>query len=281
MSKYYLVASYYNMKKTEYENETIIKSLSGINFTSLSKIDEFTTRHTTSEIIKKIEEEQGKTGFNHLAILYLKSKNSKPIPYRVIENDKRFNKTINTSADETHYILGKQRNTNYVNRGNELYIEQSNILKNILETKDYEKFLNIYPYDNDFNHLVKRYIDSSYDTEEARITDLNLILLEFSRYKTFRGWYSNQLKIKNNINIRRPNQVEQVILPKKSTKVTVHTTEENMAFFESRFKEKTGKSYNEYTTEEYNRDNEEYLSEEEYASMNDYEEDNKIRGRRH
>ena len=280
MSKYYLVASYYNIRTKQYENETIIKSLPEVNLTTLSKIDEFTTSHTIPDILNLIEKELGKTCFNHLAIIYLKNQNSAPIHYRIIENDKRFNKSIITCNKEDNYILDKRRTTNYLNRSNELYIEQANILKGILENKDYEKFNNIYPYDNDFSYLVKRYIDSSYDTEESRLNDLNLILLEFSRYKTFRGWYSNQIKLKNNIKIRNQERQEQINI-QKQPKVIIHTNEENMNFFESRFKEKTGKFYSEYTTCEYNIENEEYLSEEEYASMNDYEEDNKLRGRRH
>ena len=280
MSKYYLVASYYNIRTKQYENETIIKSLPEVNLTTLSKIDEFTTSHTIPDILNLIEKELGRTGFNHLAIIYLKNQNSAPIHYRVIENDQRFNKSIITCNTEDNYILNKRRKTNYLNRGNDLFLEQVNILKNILENKDYEKFNNIYPYDNDFSYLVKRYMDSSYDTEEAILNDLNLILLEFSRYKTFRGWYSNQLKLKNNIRIRNHGPQEQINISKQP-KVIIHTNEENMTIFESRFKEKTGKSYSEYTTNEYNIENEEYLSEEEYASMNDYEEDNKVRGRRH
>ena len=271
MSKYYLVASYYNLRTKEYENETIIKSLQQNKLDTLSKIDEFTTNHTISEILNLIEKEHGKTGFNHLAIIYLKNKNSKPYHFRIIENDQRFNKSIVTCNTEDNYILNKRRKTTYLNRSNELYLEQVNILIKILENKDFEKFKNIYPYDpqeNDFSYLVKRYIASSYDTEEARVNDLNLILLEFSRYKTFRGWYSNQIKLKNNIRIRNQNGIEQRRFSNQP-RVIIHTKEENMSFFESRFKEKTGKSYDEYTTEQYNLENEEYLTEEEYTSMND------------
>ena len=73
MSKYYLVASYYNQKTKKYELETIIKSLKGTSLDTLYDIDLMTTSYPLTELIKTIEEETKKEGFNHLAIKYIKN----------------------------------------------------------------------------------------------------------------------------------------------------------------------------------------------------------------
>lgn len=284
MAKYYLVASYYNMKTKEYENETIIKSLDGHNLSTLEHIDDFTTSHTIPEILSILEREQGKMGFNHLAIVYLKNQSSTPNYYRIIDNDKRFNTCLKSAKPATNYILGKQRNTIYLNQGNELYREELAKLLDILENRNYELFKSIYPLNNDFSFLVKRYIDSDYDNNQTREEDLRQVLLEFSRYKTFRGWYSNQKKLKNNLNFKRSSNIpsSSTMQNKAKKKVVVHSIKENIEEYEEKFEKEQGVSYSSYNTNQYNMDNDEFLSEEEYLSMHSDEyDDSKSLGRRH
>ena len=50
MSKYYLVASHYNIYTKNYEKEVIIKEINGINLSSLNKIDEFTSKYDNFEL---------------------------------------------------------------------------------------------------------------------------------------------------------------------------------------------------------------------------------------
>ena len=73
MSKYYLIASYYNLHTNTYQNETIIESINGKKLNTLAQIDDLTSNNTSTELFKLIEEETNKTGFNHLSIMYLKN----------------------------------------------------------------------------------------------------------------------------------------------------------------------------------------------------------------
>lgn len=280
MSKYYLIASYYNLHTNTYQNETIIESIKGKKLNTLAQIDDLTSNNTSTELFKLIEEETNKTGFNHLSIMYLKNKTSLPTYYRIIENDKLFNNCLNTSKQVTNFILGKQKTTLYINRNNELYREELVNLLTIIETKNYSLFKSIYPYNNDFSFLVERYMNTSYDNELSKEEDLNQILLEFSRYKTFRGWYLNHNKKKTILSSK--NNKNKEIPPKiKLEKTIIPTIKENEEAYEKRFKNEYGISVKSYNTSKFNIDNEEFLSEEEYDSMNNYEEDNLHLGRRH
>jgi len=284
MSKYYLVASYYNLRTNTYERETIIDALSGEKLNALSKIDSFTSNYTTTEILKLIEQERGLFGFNQLSIMYLKNKSASPTYYRIIDSDQRFNNCLKASKQATNNILGKQKNTIYINRNNELYKEELENLLKIIQSKNYDLFKSIYPYNNDFSFLVERYINTSYDTASSKEEDLKQILVEFCRYKTFRGWYLLQKKIKSNISFENTSKkkIEPVIKNDQPKKVVVHSIAENEKQFEKRFIKEQGLSYSSYNTNQYNMEKEEFLSEDEYESMNSYdEEDNKTLGRRH
>ena len=54
------------------------------------------------------------------------------------------------------------------------------------------------------------------------------ILVEFSRYKTFRGWYINNLKQKNNI---KSKPISSPPKKRKQTKKNVPSIEENILKF--------------------------------------------------
>ena len=81
----------------------------------------------------------------------------------------------------------KYRKTYFINLNNELFRKELNQLLDILKNKDYELFKSFHPLENDFSFLVKNYINSSHDNENYEEEDLKKIILEFSRYKTFRS----------------------------------------------------------------------------------------------
>lgn len=276
MSKYYLVASYYNLRTNTYEKEVIIDSLKGVNLNTLYAIDSFTSRHTSLNILNLIEKEKNKQGLNHLAIMYLKNKNSSPIYYRVIDNDSKFKECIEESDVSINKVLGKTKNTIYINRNNELYRNELKKLLNIINKRDYKLFESIYPYDNDFKFLVKRYLTTSYDTRDAELEDYYQILVEFSRYKTFRGWYMNQNKLKNNLSTKQKKNTSSI---KKNipTKKNITSIEEHEQEYEKQFASNMGISYSSFNTNKYNAENEEFLDEDEYKSMQDDYDDTNYR----
>ena len=69
MPKYYLVASYYDKYKNQFQNEFVV-TLPGIDLTSIQAIDSFTASHTLIELLQLIEQETHRQGLNHLAIKY-------------------------------------------------------------------------------------------------------------------------------------------------------------------------------------------------------------------
>lgn len=275
MSKYYLVASYYNLRTNNYEKETIIDSLEGINLNTLYNIDSFTSSHNKLDILNLIEKEKEKQGLNHLAIMYLKNKNSSPVYYRVIDNDQKFKECIEESDISINKILGKSKKTIYINRNNELYRSELRKLLDIINKRDYKLFKSIYPYDNDLSFLVKRYLTTSYDTRDVELEDYYQILVEFSRYKTFRGWYMNQNKLRNNISIKPKTNNDNSSL--KEQKIEVISILEHEKEYERKFESDNGVSYSSFNTNKYNMDNEEFLDEDEYMSMQDDYDDKKIK----
>lgn len=273
MSKYYLVASYYNLRTSNYEKETIIDSIEGVNLNTLYNIDSFTSSRTNLSILNLIEKEKGKQGLNHLAIMYLKNKNSVPIYYRVINNDQKFKECIEESNVSTNKILGKSKKTIYINRNNELYRSELKKLLDIINKRDYRLFKEIYPYDNDLSFLVRRYLTTSYDTRDVELEDYYQVLVEFSRYKTFRGWYMKQNKVRDNISIKQKNNNDISNLNNK--KIDVISIEEHEREYERKFASDKGITYSSFNTNKYNIENEEYLDEDEYISMLDDEIDSK------
>lgn len=273
MSKYYLVASYYNLRNNSYEKEVIIDSIDGVNLNTLYNIDSFTSGRTNLSILNLIEKEKGKQGLNHLAIMYLKNKNSAPVYYRVIDNDQRFKECIEESSVSTNKILGKSKKTVYINRNNELYRSELKKLLDIISKRDYRLFREIYPYDNDLSFLVRRYLTTSYDTRDVELEDYYQVLVEFSRYKTFRGWYMNQNKVRNNISIKQKNNNDMGSF--KDKKIEVISIEEHEKEYERKFASDKGVTYSSFNTNKYNIDNEEFLDEDEYMSMLDDNNDSK------
>lgn len=281
MSKYYLVGSSYNTYNKSYNDEVIIKSLNGIKLSSLSKIDDFTSRYSYFDIFKMMEKELKIKSLNHLAIKYVKSDNSKPVYYRIIGEDKLYNECVKNLETRKVSVLGKTRETLFVKRNNELFKKELSKLLEVINSGSFDKFREIYPIDNDFSFLVRRYLDTSYDDELDKEKDLELILLEFSRYKTFRGWFVEGEKKKDTlikkrgiVNVRKENK----------KKMKIATFDENMALFEDKFLKDNNVSYSQYRTLEHNQGEiyhndycedikEEFLDEEEFNNMISYDEE--------
>lgn len=277
MGRYYLVGSYYDMYKKTYSNEIRIKEIDGVKLSSLVSIDNFTSRYNRLEIISKIEKELGIKGINHLVIKYSKNNDLMPEHYRVIYKDDMFNSCVNGLKENTVNILGKTRKTLFVDRNNELYISEVKKILDIIKSGDMDMFSKIYSKNNDFSLLVRRYLNSSYDNELDKEEDLKLILLEFSRYKTFRGWIVEQNKLKENsfnrsINYNKASTSRKVNIGK----VHISTYEENSKEFDKMFESRNNMNYDEYRTLEHNSyddEKEEFLDVDEYNEMTDYDEE--------
>lgn len=277
MGRYYLVGSYYDMYKKTYSNEIRIKELDGIKLSSLVNIDGFTSKYSLDEIIILLEKELGIKGINHLVVRYSKSNDSVPEHYRVIYKDDMFNSCVNSLKENTVNILGKTRKTLFVDRNNELYRSEVKKILDTIKSNNVEEFSKIYPKNNDFSLLVRRYLNSSYDNELDKEEDLKLILLEFSRYKTFRGWIVEQNKLKEN-NFRRSTTYNKSVSSKKVSKNKgyISTYEESSKEFDEIFVSRNNMGYDQYRTLEHNcydEEKEEFLDVDEYNIMNDYDEE--------
>ena len=241
MARYYLAASYYDKQKKTYTNQITINNINGIKLSSLDKIDSFTSEHTSLEIFNMIEKELNINNINHLAIKYLKKNDSPPKYYKVITSDKLFNECIKSMRKTKITILDKTRDTYLVNRNNPLFKQELTKLLEIINKKDINEFYKNYPYSskiNDLSFLVERYLNTSYDNDMDKEKDLELILLEFSRYKTFRGWFIEQIKLKYNITSNQKINQQQETTPKQKNKTPPKSIEENIEQYEKKFAKK-------------------------------------------
>lgn len=285
MGRYYLVASYYDSFNKSYRNENIIKKLNGINLSSLVEIDKFTSNFEKIKILDMIEKELGIMGINHLAIKYFYSNDdNKFYPYRVIYGNELFNECTKSVVKNKVMINNKCRETYFVSSNNKLYRQKMEKLMKLIkgENASFDKFREFYSLDNELSFLVKRYINSSYDNELEKERDLKNIILEFSRYKTFRGWIIEQEKKKNNtLSYTYKSSDKNVVYKDKQSKNKgeVLSIEQNISLYEKEFEKEHGISYDEYKTMEYNDLNEEFLDVDEMDEMFDYDNSRVVRKR--
>jgi len=278
MSKYCLVGSCYDSKNNKYNKEILIKELGGEKLSSLIKIDRFTCKYTRLEIFSMIEKELGVSGLNNLSIRC--NSNSDNFNYlRAIVDDKKFYDCILNVKEDTKTILGKVRSTNFVNRNSFLYKEEFNKLLAIINDGSFDGYY--YTSKNDLVSLVNMYKQNKASTLEE-LSDkrriLNLISLEFSRYKTFRGWYVLEKKKRVNTYVGWKKSNPKINVTSKREKVL--TIEENEALFDENFKKKYGISFEEYALNSYNSENESFLDEDEYRQMYDYDASSVVKRRR-
>mgnify|MGYP003294073296 CR=1 FL=1 len=129
MSKYSLVASYYDKINNTYKNEFKIKELDNKKFTSLFEIDLFTSSHSREKIFSMIKEEYGVNEINHLSIR-AKKWNSEKFDYlSVIIDDKIYFNCIKNVTETSNFILDKNIKTQFISLNDELYKKE---LKNLL-----------------------------------------------------------------------------------------------------------------------------------------------------
>lgn len=291
MSKYYLVASHYNMYQKTYQDEIIV-NLPSVDLSTIQAIDYFTSSHNRTELLQLIEQETNKHDLNHLAIKYYKNKDAIPNYFRVIEDNSELSQLLkenqtylskNKNARTTEYYLsGRTYRFSAVNPNNPYFLKELRKILKIIEAKNLSAFETIYPYHNDTLHfLVTRYINASYDNEFASQEELKLIMKEFSRYKTFRGWVVAIEKRSKILKKPKPTVLSNFNIqenPPKKAAIKTKTIEEYSEDYAKDFEEKHGMNYQSYQTMKHNlsyleEDKEEFLEDSEIDNMYDEEQE--------
>ncbi len=269
MSKYYLVASYFNGR--DFQGEITIPEISGTSLSTIQEIDAFTAGTSKSEILWKIEKDLNIKGKNQLAIKYYKNKDATPVYYRVIFNNKDFQEATQYIATKTYRLPNKVITAPCFAIGTVLYRKELEKINSLLEQKNLELFQRYYPYQDELLFLVRRYISTIYEDIVTKNEDYQMIVSEFSRYKTFRGWIIAQENLSRQtrqINTRQS-------LPTKKLPIEPKSVEEHEEDYLKHFQKTKGVSYDAYQTTKHNlayldEDQEEYLEEDEIGMM--YEE---------
>lgn len=272
MARYYLVGRYYDRERHDYIDKIIIEKINGEKLLTLKKIDEFTSSHSQTEIFNMIKSEYNRDDFSFLSIMYLRDNNSKPYYNNTIIDDYVYSECIGSADYVVKNIEGVTRKILFIDVNSSLYKQEVSKFLDVLKSNVFEKFEEVYPYKNTLHTLVWRYMTASYDNELEKEKDLNLILLEFSRYKTFRDWYVQQKKSKYRYvsSNKGVNKVQKSVdIVKKSGEK--ESIEETVKKVESDFLKEHGVTYRSYQTEEFNKETEEFLDEEEAMEMFDYE----------
>ena len=273
MSKYYLVAAYYDGKN--FVNEVQIDGLGEYSLKSLRDIDLFTSSHSLQEIIHILEKYYDIDPRSSVSVKRYKNVNATPDYYKAIISNKKYNETILDMQEITYAISGHRMRTLAVFRDSSLFKEEFLKLDYMLKSKDMAKFKEVYPYDNQFSLAVSRYMSDAYDNDFEREKDYETIQNEFSRYKTFRSWIVNQDKLKRFQNqTSRVRKSVKVRNTKEVSKGGRNTIEEYEEAYNQQFMEKNSVSYDSYQTRKHNlshleSDKEEFLDEEEFKAMDD------------
>ena len=272
MSKYYLVASIFDGQ--DFYDETPIKSLGNFSLETLKDIDLFTARYTSLELFQLVYQELENKNYNQLSIKHKKNKESTPSYYRVITGDKSYLEAILDMKEVTYQLPERKSTSLIINKDSSLYKQEKEKLDKILKEKNIEAFNQIYPYQTEFSFLVTRYLKTDYENIDEMIRDYQMIINEFSSYKTFRYWYI--LNIKNGkkefSNSQKNKQQKKSKVQKK--KPSIKTIQEYEEDFERIFLQKQNKSYDQYLVSKYNLSHldegkEEFLEEQELNKMYD------------
>ena len=139
----------------------------------------------------------------------------------------------------------------------------------------------LFGYESELFYLIKRYLSTDYDSDYERRRDYQMIVNEFSSYKTFRYWIIQREKVKRKSTYFAPSSVkrqpvieERLVQPK-----SIMEYEEE---FSDQFMKEKKITYEEYLTSLNNlsrlsEEKEEFLDQDEYQEM--YLKDPKGRGR--
>ena len=258
MGRYALVASYYNIRTKRYENEIEIK-VNGYDFSKLQDIDRFTLGNSKSNMWNIVRNDNDISGRNFFSIRYIKNSSSAPIYYMVLHDDKKLLSCVNDLA----LGYGSQRKYTYsIKNSNAFFQSEKGRLIDLIEKRDYEMIDVLLGKRGHLRFLIDRYLNSYYDSgeQEKKIQDMAEIILEFSRYKTFRGWIvSNKKFLENRVNINNRNH--------ENRNNQNNRGNQNNGFKYKKLDEKDFVVDKREFLREYNKDNEEFLDEEELDEM--------------
>lgn len=265
---YYLVASYFDGRN--FYDEVIIKNLAGVNLDKLNTIDIFTASHSLSELFSLMESELGISRKNQLSIKCLKNKDATPSYCRAIVDDKSYLEAILDMKEVSYRVLDKKRKSLSIRKDSELYQQEQRFLMDILNTKDISLFKQLYPSTNQqFPFLVCRYLETDYDDIQVMNNDYQMLMNEFSNYKTFRYWYilRSQSKVEKRKFVPSPKKEKE-----SKKKIVAKSVQECENEFEKRFYEKNHMPFEEYEAichnlAYLNEDKEEYLDASEVEGM--------------
>ena len=295
MSKYCLVAKV-NCFDGGIKYVPVIK-LGENDLSSLIAIDEFTSCYDKYQIFSMIDRGYKVDGMlKDIVIRGEKRDKEKCVYWDVITEDKEFCNCVSEVINETRNMYRVDNNgdiyqskmkTEFVRKDSELYKrEYKKLLEKINDGSFYE-----YYYKNSRSVLVKLvnmyreskdYYDKtgSNNALEDMEKKLKSIADEFSRYKTFRGWYvlgkypkKVSEKSSNEKTYQRPKENEK---SKKGVEKSIEEIEKNIKKHEEDYDkenyiDKYGVSYDEFNLYKYNIDNDTYFDSKEYEEMFYYE----------
>ena len=256
MGKYSLIASCYDSTHNCFTDEIEIKLQDGPK-NELVKIDSYTCRYTKYELLEKLRQKKIIESQDTLSIRYLKSKDSQPIYYNAIFNQSNLTNSIHHLTEKKH--LQNPRKTFLAVRLDDPYFQAEWLeLNRLIQQNNLDLIQQKYNKQKELVFLIERYLESFYDEETAKEQDLKEIQLEFSRYKTFRGWIAS--KTKRTI-MASPRKKETVISNPK-----INTNQD----FDTLFQQKKLMDYKTYLLNQYNRqdmEKEEFIEEDELKQM--------------
>lgn len=258
MKKYSLVASSYNPITKSYENEQEI-IINDMCLNNLAAIDKYTSEYTSEDFYQKLGIREKMIT---ISIKSLNPKSLNPIYMPIIFN----NEIISSCVDE----LESKRFYNYpnydyaINKRNPYFQSELRVLKKIIETKNLEVLNSLFSPNDKFGNMVKRYILTDYDVNEQneKKQDLNIIIKEFSRYKNFRRWIVN--------NIRLDKQALKDIQCGNLANYDIKTINSNGTVNQG-YKNMNEEEYLRYLCQKYNVTEEEFIEPSELSQMGIYQ----------
>ncbi len=256
MGKYNLVASCYNSNRNCFTDEIEIKLQDGPK-NELVRIDSYTTLYTKHEFLEKLRQNKIIENQDTLSIRYLKSKNSQPIYYSTIFDQPKLASSIQHLIEKKHSQNPKK--IFLAVRLDDPYFQAEWVeLNRLIQQNNLSQIQQKYKNQKELVFLIERYLESFYDEAAAKEQDLKEIQLEFSRYKTFRGWVASKSKRKTT-----PFSVKKEI-------VTPSPSFNSNQDFETLFQKKKLVDYKTYLLNQYNRqdmEKEEFIEEDELEQM--------------
>lgn len=262
MGKYTLVASSYDPIHNRFFDEVAIKLVGGPQ-NELVQIDRYTASSSKIEILRELKEKGLIQDQDTLSIRYLKLKDSKPVYYNVVFDNPNLIHSMENLTEKKYYHDFSKVSLSL--RFDDPYFEMEwKQLKNLIELKKVAEIEEKYKKLTHLIFLIHRYLNSFYDDDLVREQGLKEIELEFSRYKTFRGWIVEKNKKKKKI-LTSNNSAKKI--KKRIDPISKESAETE---FEKSFMKKNLLDYKHYLLNQYNQqdmDKEEFIEEDELEQM--------------